>query len=247
MTQTIQNGHDHAVLSATAAQVAKLCSQITSYLAANQYKQPDFTPESADVPTTREYEHLRNQLKDSTDDLLRLVNGPQHTLREIGFVHCDLAAWQAALTQEFFWHVPDDKVGLTAEEIAKKAGMDVDRTVTILKMIATHRAFEEVDGRFRHTAISAFIKKSLFGIMCQYMIDEPFRASSEMNAWIEHSPSSVGESFSPFYHRYGMSIFEFFEKNPKKAKQFSTGMTAWSLSRYQCLPRLTMAYRSYSR
>ena len=52
--------------------------------------------------------------------------------------------------------------GASAAEIAEKAGMDEDRTARVLRLLATQRIFEEVDGetgRFRHTANSALMAR----------------------------------------------------------------------------------------
>jgi hypothetical protein len=45
---------------------------------------------------------------------------------------------------------------ISAEALAKKAGLDVDRTVRVLRMLCTHRFFHETrPGNFSHTAASA--------------------------------------------------------------------------------------------
>ena len=128
------------------------------------------------MPETPEYEALRAPLNDAALDLLRLINGPKSTLRSFFFSHYDLAALQVALERRFFSHVPlpldlngDTAVngqktvqGASVAEIAENAGMDEDRTARVLRFLATHRIFEEVDGergRFRHTANSALFAR----------------------------------------------------------------------------------------
>lgn len=159
-------------IASLASQISKLSTQISLHFTLSSQTEPDFSASSTSVPETPEYEALRAQLNDAALDLLRLVNGPRTTLRSLFFTHYDLAALQVALDRKFFDHVPlpsaaaGDKAEngqhivpeVSAAEIAKKAGMDEDRTARVLRLLGTHRIFEEVDGetvRFRHTANSA--------------------------------------------------------------------------------------------
>ncbi|KAH8712112.1 S-adenosyl-L-methionine-dependent methyltransferase [Phaeosphaeriaceae sp. PMI808] len=213
-----------------ANQVSKISSQITTYL--NQKGcHPDFTPKSPNLPETYEYEALRNQLSDAANDLLRLVNGPKNTFRTLTFSHTDLAAVQVALRRKFFQHVPDNNVGLTAADVAEAASIDVDRTTRILKMLATHRIFEEdgATGKFRHTSASAFLKKSGFTPMAEAALDDFFKATSEMDAWIEQSPNDMGLENSAFSKRFGTTFYGHCDAHPMVAERFSRAMTGWSL------------------
>ena len=159
-----------------ASQISQLSAQISSYLSVSSQPEPNFSASSIDVPETPEYEVLRAQLNDAALDLLRLINGPKSSLRSFFFTHFDLAALQVALDRRFFAHVPlpmdvtgenienGQKIvhGVSAAEIAEKAGMDEDRTTRVLRLLATHRIFEEVDGergRFQHTANSALLAR----------------------------------------------------------------------------------------
>jgi hypothetical protein len=166
---------DISILS-LAIQISQLSAQISSYFNVSSQPEPNFSASSTSVPETPEYEALRVPLNDTALDLLRLVNGPKSTLRSFFFTHCDLAALQVALERRFFDHVPlpldvtGEKVengqkilhGASAAEIVEKAGMDEDRTARVLRLLATQRIFEEVDGekgRFRHTANSALFAR----------------------------------------------------------------------------------------
>ncbi|KAF1848831.1 S-adenosyl-L-methionine-dependent methyltransferase [Cucurbitaria berberidis CBS 394.84] len=217
-------------IASLAADISALSMRVSSYLDANYHGQPDFTPTSVALPETPEFEALRNQVNDSALDLLRLVNGPKNTFRTLFFSHMDLAAAQVALSQKFFEHVPDDKVGISAAEVAMRAGMDEDRTTRLLKMLATHRIFEEqINGKFRHTASSSFLRTSAFNAMCEASLDDFFKATSEMNAWIEQSPYSMGLEDSAFHKRFGATFYGHYEENPAKATRFSNAMNEWSL------------------
>ncbi|OAL45663.1 S-adenosyl-L-methionine-dependent methyltransferase [Pyrenochaeta sp. DS3sAY3a] len=220
--------YNRAAITSTAAQLTKLSAQITTYLSSNNHAQPTFAADSPTLPETPEYEALRNQATDSALDLLRLVNGPKNTFRTLFFSHTDLAAAQVALSRRFFAHVPNDGVGISASEVAAKAGMDADRATRVLKMLATHRIFEEADGRFRHTAASAFLADSVFSAMCEASLDDFFKASAEMNGWVEGSPFEMGAENSPFVKRFGVSFYREMEVK-WKALRFSKAMDGWSL------------------
>lgn len=143
----------------------------------------------------------------------------------------DLAALQTALIQNFFEHIPNDGVGLTAAAVAEKAGMDEYRTTRILKILATHRIFEETavagaDGKFRHTASSDYLKTSVFAAMCDMVLDDAFKAAPEVHTWVAKAPhaESMGKEDSPFYQRFGKTFYDFNDTVPGKAARFSNAM-----------------------
>jgi hypothetical protein len=163
-------------IGSLASQISSLSAKISKYRSTSSQPHPTFGADSTAVPNSAEYEALRAPLNDAALDLLRLVNGPESTLRSFFFSHYDLAALQLALGRGFFNHVPLPKVGnksdmrgaengsnepsASIEEIAEKAGMDADRTARVMRLLATQRIFEQVPGdsnRFRHTAASALL------------------------------------------------------------------------------------------
>jgi hypothetical protein len=171
---TTTSGNAELSIASLSHQISELSSQISSYISASAQSEPNFSPSSTSVPTTPEYESLRASLNDAALDLLRLVNGPKSTLRTFCFSHYDLSALQVAVDRGFFRHVPlpvgfpgkeiegreDD--GIDVAKIAEKAEMDEDRTARLLRLLTTHRTFEEVgggSGRFRHTAMSAVMAR----------------------------------------------------------------------------------------
>ena len=118
-------------IASLADRVSKVSSQINAYLEKHDYEHPNFNSTSPSLPETYTYESLRNQLSDAALDLLRLTNGPKNIFRTLTFSHTDLAAAQVALRRNFFHHVPDNNIGLTASEIAKAAAMEEDRTTRV--------------------------------------------------------------------------------------------------------------------
>jgi hypothetical protein len=220
-----------ASIASLANRVSKISTQINGYLNDNQYAHPDFTSKSPNVPETYKYQSLRNQLSDAALDLLRLVNGPKNTFRTLTFSHTDLAAAQVALRRKFFHCIPDDNVGLSASSVAQVTAMDVDRATRILKMLATHRIFEEVDGKFRHTAASAFLKTSIFASMAEASLDDFFKATSEMDNSIDASPYAMCEKNNAFFERFSSTFYTHTEADPKRADRFSEAMRSWSESK----------------
>jgi hypothetical protein len=218
-------------ISSLAERVSKLSQQITSYLDLNGYARPSFSPASAVPPETYEYESLCNQISDAALDILRLVKGPKNTFRTSVFSHMDLAAAQVASRRNFYNHVPDDNIGLTSAQLAKLAGMDEDRARRFLKMLATHRIFEEVNGKWRHTAASAYLKTSEYAAIVDVLLDDCFKATSDMDAWVEESPHKMGLENSAFYKRFGTTFYGYYDVNPDKAERFSKAMKAWTLSK----------------
>lgn len=165
-------------IASLAKQISDLSVQISSYLSSSSQPEPNFSASSTTVLETAEYEALRAPLNDAALDLLRLINGPKSSLRSLFLSHYDLAALQVALDRGFFNYVPLSapvtsneslanvngivKAGASVKQIAEKAGMDEDRTVRILRLLATHRIFEQVAGEsesFQHTAASALLAR----------------------------------------------------------------------------------------
>lgn len=120
-----------------------------------------FGPDALDPPETGEYNSLRSSLKASLDDLRRLIDGPRGTMRTLICSGNDLAAFQVAFDFNYFTIVPlEEEEGVTIEELAAKAGMDVDRTAHIVRSLATHRVFREIrPGLVVHTAASAIFAR----------------------------------------------------------------------------------------
>ncbi|KAI0442184.1 O-methyltransferase-domain-containing protein [Xylaria telfairii] len=231
-------------ISALAERISSLSSQLSSYLSSNSISEPTFAPDGGDVPETAEYEALRGPLNDAALDLLRLVNGPKRSLQEFFFSQYDLAALQIALDRRLFDHVPlppvspddDDHQGSVRKarvaEIAEKAGMDEDRTGRVMKILATRRIFDEVDGEpesFAHTASSACLARDAdFNATADMQMDDMLRAASELSAVVTRSPFASDSSHSAFHERFGVSMYQYYEQHPEKARRFTQAMSGWS-------------------
>lgn len=149
-----------------ASQVLKLTKHVVDYLKQNQRSEPAANSMNADVPETLEYEELRIPLNDAASDLLRMVNGPKNTLKNLLSTHYDLAAYQAALELKFFESVPVDR-GVRLSELAKLVDVDEDRTGRIMRFLATQRVFAEPEPDiFKHMATSALLAKSGWNAAC---------------------------------------------------------------------------------
>lgn len=165
-------------IASLADRISDLSAQITSYLGTYSKSDLSVSADSSAIPEAAEYEALRVPLNDAAHDLLRLINGPKNSLRSFFFSHYDLAAFQVALDRGFFYHVPlaehdavdnepsggnsTGKSCASISDIAKKAGMDEDRTGRVLRLLATHRIFRQVPGNsesFQHTAASALLAR----------------------------------------------------------------------------------------
>ena len=232
-----------------AERISTLSGQITSYLTSNSFSAPNFKPNGPATPETSENEALRAPLNDAALDLLRLVNGLKNTLQQLFFSQYDLAALQIALDRRFFECIPwpsevlidagdlnsgKKPQGASVVEISHKSGMDVDHTGRVMKMLATHRIFAEVNSEgesetFTHTASSALLARDAgFCAMGDVCLDDMFAAASNASAAITHSPYISDASHSPFFDRYGATMYEYYEQQPEKAQWFGEAMSSWS-------------------
>jgi hypothetical protein len=59
-------------------------------------------------------------------------------------------------------------------------------------------------------------------------MDEMFKAASETAALLKRSPHKSDMINSPFYTRFGDSMYEYYEENLRKGKRFATAMSSWS-------------------
>jgi hypothetical protein len=142
-------------LLALASNIMEQTQLIKSYLESNDLPEPTFEPGTPTPPSDPKYQAIRSNLVDSLDDLRQLVTGPWMTLRSLICKGNDLAAFHVAFEFNMFNIVPVDS-GMDVQELADKAGLHVDRTARVMRMLATHRVFREArPGYFVHTAASA--------------------------------------------------------------------------------------------
>jgi hypothetical protein len=215
-------------ITSLANRLVDLSESLDLYLRERGHEPPNFSYDSAPLPETPQWEKLRDQLNDTAYDLLQLVNGPKNDLRRWTWSIMDLSAMEVALSCKLFERIPNNTVGWTAAEIARAVQADEGFIQRILKMLATHRIFEEhTDGKFRHTASSSFLRTSIFSAMCDVALDDCSNAASSMNIWTGALSHSTESEVNPFSMRYGTSSYRYYDNNPEKAARFSAAMSAW--------------------
>lgn len=140
-----------------AKNILEQTTSISQYLEKINHAPPSFAPNSSEPPQTPEYLALHSTLKSTLEDLQDLIDGPRRSLRSFVCQGNDLAAFQVACDFELFTHVPLEGE-ISIQDLAKKAGLDADRTARCLRMLATHRMFKEPrPGFFSHTGASYII------------------------------------------------------------------------------------------
>lgn len=153
------NGHGKNTNGTTdlvtlANNIAAQTASLATYLKDNHLAPPSFAADSSELPETAEYLAVHSSLTTSLEDLQRLVDGPKRSLRSFVCQGNDLAAFQVACDFDFFTIVPVQG-DISLENVAQRAGLDVDRVARVIRMLATHRIFHEPRAGFiSHTAAS---------------------------------------------------------------------------------------------
>jgi hypothetical protein len=231
----MSNTTNQQSLLALAETVAKLTKAIASHLKETNHEEPNFTTSSSEIPLTKEYEHLRVELNTAANDLLHLVNGPKVEFRDFFTKHYEMAAWQVALEFDYFGIVPIEG-SITLKELASKAGMDEDRTMHVMRFLATQRVFKELSSThedeliFEHTAASVTIaREPLLKDVFLMQADEMFRAASSTSDSIRQSPFEITAEGCPFAVRHGERAYTWYEKHPAHAARFARAMAGVTL------------------
>lgn len=153
-----------ASILALAETILEQTKGVTKHLQANDLAAPTFSPKTKSPSNTPHYLALQSSLRTSLEDLQRLVDGPTKIYRSFFMLGYDLAAFQIALDFDFFALVPAEG-DISLKELANRAGLDRDRTSRVVRLLVTHRFFEE----HKH----GFISHNSFSIALQ---DEELRA-----------------------------------------------------------------------
>lgn len=208
-----------------AQNVLGLTQDLTKYLQANNLTAPTFALDSQDPPNTPEYRRLYTSLKTSLEDLQRLIDGPRKWLRQFCCTGYDLGGFQVALDFEFFQLVPADG-SITLEDMAEKAGLDVDRTSRVVRQLMTYRIFEERQPRvISHSSTSLLVQQDEdLRSVIHYSLDEMLKAAADCNIAFKEKPFEAHQNANPFVTRHGVGIFEFYKNNPAKARRFAKAM-----------------------
>ena len=210
---------------ALAQNIFELTQDMTKYFQANNLIAPTFALDSQDPPDTAEYRGLHATLKTSLEDLQRLIDGPRKWLRTFCCTGYDLGALQVALDFEFFQLIPAHG-DITLEDLAKKAGLDVDRTGRIVRQLMTYRFFEELRPRvISHSSTSLVMQQDEeLRSVVHYSLDEMLKAAADCNISLKANPSEAHQNQNPFVTRHGVGIFEFYKNDPEKARRFAKAM-----------------------
>ena len=249
-------------LLALADDVVKQTQAIAECLRANNHAKPTFALYSIDRPQTPEYVKLHSGLKQSLENLEYLVGGPRAHFRDLCCEGYELAAIQVALDFNFFTIVPAEGQ-ISLEELAKKAGVDLDRTSRVVRLLATEFIFREptpgyvahnpssyllhVDDEIRSTVHYTYVvnMRSLLpranSLDCR--VDEMLQAASCTASNLRASPHSYDSALTPFVTRHGLPIFDYYSKNPQRAIRFAKAMPGWSKCRSFALIGLSFSQR----
>jgi hypothetical protein len=138
-----------------AEDILEKAKTIIEYLQSNDRAAPTFSSKTHSPPSTADFRHLQGSLRDSLEDLQRLVDGPNLFYRHFLMRGYELAAFQVALDFDFFTLVPLEGE-ISVDELANKAGLDKDCTGRLVRLLITHRFFEERRPDFiSHNSFSA--------------------------------------------------------------------------------------------
>ncbi|KAL7623512.1 hypothetical protein AAE478_007195 [Parahypoxylon ruwenzoriense] len=219
------NGTAQNDLLALAENISQKTKEISKYLKANNLPAPTFAAGSEDTPSTPEYLALHTNLKSSLEDLQRLVDGPRRHMRAFLLEGYDLAAFQVALDFGFFDIVPSDGE-ISLQELAQKANLDLDRVSRIVRMMITHRFFQEKrPGYISHNNTSYILQNDEeFRCTVHYTLDEMWKAASATSDYLREYPYEDTSSHTAFSTRHGLPIFDFYAKDPKRAGRFARAM-----------------------
>ncbi|CAL8577343.1 hypothetical protein XPA_003174 [Xanthoria parietina] len=221
---TALQGHSSSIL-ALAQNILDNTQDMTVYLQANNLTAPTFALDSQDPPDTPEYRRLHATLKTSLEDLSRLIDGPRKWLRAFCCTGYDLGALQVALDFEFFQLIPAHGE-LTVDDLAKKSGLDVDRTGRIVRQLMTYRLFEELRPKvISHSSTSLLMQQDEeLRSVVHYSLDEMLKAAADCNISLKANPQEAHQNLNPFVTRHGVGIFEFYKNDPEKAGRFGKAM-----------------------
>ncbi|RYP57290.1 hypothetical protein DL769_009576 [Monosporascus sp. CRB-8-3] len=211
-----------------AENILEKTKEITKYLQANDLAAPTFSTKSSSPPGGADYRELQGSLRTLLEDLQRLVDGPTLFYRHFLMRGYEIAAFQIALDFDFFTLVPAEGE-ILIEELARKAGLDNDRTGRVVRLLITHRFFQERrPGYFSHNSFSLALQQDdEIRSMVHYSFDEMLKAAAESSVALKATPNESDSVHCPFYARHGVPIFRYYSKHPEQAGRFAKAMAGW--------------------
>ncbi|KAI1095503.1 S-adenosyl-L-methionine-dependent methyltransferase [Rostrohypoxylon terebratum] len=212
-------------LLALAEKILEQTKTFTGYLQSNNLAEPTFSPRSSEPPATDEYLELQTSLRTSLEDLQRLVEGPRRYLRSCIGMGYDIMAFQIALEFHFFTLVPPDGE-ISMVDLAEKASLDLDRVSRVVRMLITHRIFQEKrPGYVSHSTTSlVLLEDEEVRSAVHYTYDEMLKAIAETSDSLRKCPSEADSTHCPFHTTHGLSLYQYYAKYPDKAARFAKAM-----------------------
>ncbi|KAI4221808.1 MAG: hypothetical protein L6R36_006626 [Xanthoria steineri] len=202
--------------------------EITKQIQVTGTALPDFSPTAEEPPTTPDYQKLQARLKTQLEDLQLLIDGPRTFYRHFLLRGYEIAAFQIALDFDFFTLIPSEG-DIKLEDLASKAGLDQDRTARVIRLLITYRFFRESKpGFFSHNSFSIALQKDdEMRSMVHYSFDEMLKASAEASVALKAHPLESDSVHCPFFARFGVPIFDYYEKYPENSGRFAKAMAGW--------------------
>ncbi|KAI0898721.1 S-adenosyl-L-methionine-dependent methyltransferase [Annulohypoxylon nitens] len=221
--------HGDTSLLALAENILEQTKVFTRYLQSNNLAEPTFSLRSSEPPVTDEYLELQSSLRTSLEDLQRLVDGPRRFLRSCLGMGYDITALKVALDFGFFELVPSDG-DISMADLANKAQLDSDRVSRIVRMLITHRIFEEKrPGFVSHSTTSlVLLEDDDVRSAVHYTFDEMLKAIAETSDSLRKHPSEADSTHCPFSTTHGLSLYQYYAKYPDKAARFAKAMAGVS-------------------
>lgn len=212
-----------------AEQVSQNTRAINDYLTAQEYAHPTFAADCVDRPDTAEYTKLHSDLKRSLEDLQYLVDGPKKHFRSLCCQGYELAAIQVALDFKFFEIVPAQGE-ISIEALAKQAGVDLDRTRRITRLLITEFLFQEPTPGFVAHNPSSYLLHNDEEVRStlHYTVDEMLKAASATADNVRASPLAYDSALTPFATRHDVPIFDFYAKDGTRSIRFAKAMAGWA-------------------
>ncbi|MCJ1358868.1 MAG: hypothetical protein MMC33_008868 [Icmadophila ericetorum] len=211
-----------------AVDIAAYTKQIVDKLSKSSCGQPNFA-----VDSPRELwenpqlglKEVKSKLTEAANTLLTLVNGPMIFHRNLFGTHYDLAALQIMLEFNVLESIPV-KGSIDLGTLSTKVGIDKDKLGRLLRLLGTQRYVEEPQFEvFQHTVLSeVLLRDELLKAQGSVQLDDMHKASVEASNYLHANPNCQKSQVSPFKHKWGSNLYEFYDMHPQKANRFAKAM-----------------------
>lgn len=156
------------------------------------------------------FDKLIDILDDMRADLVGSMRWPG-TL----FAPPDYGALQVAFLHDIFQHVPINgkdtaSASIHIKNLSKLVKVPADILLRVMRLLVVNKIFLEIDEMvFIHTPLSAGMADEMVSARLGSIFNSVFKASSSLSEAIDAGKRSAWEA------RFGMSMYEYFEKNQK--------------------------------